>query len=221
MPDGNKERVTTVTRPARRRLSRDERREQLLGAARRAFVEQGYHATAMDDIAERAGVSKPVLYQHFASKHDLYLGLVDEQSEHLVRSLEEAMHSTAENADRVAATMGAYFEFVDREDAGYRLLFASDQNADPEVEQRLAAMMEACAAAIATSIAEDTSLAPDEAQLLGVGLCGMAQAGAERWVVQGRPLPREQAAALLTQVVWRGLGAFPLARAEHSAPGAR
>ena len=65
----------TAGRPLR--LPRSARRKQLLEAAQEVFVAQGYHAAAMDDIAERAGVSKPVLYQHFPGKLDLYLALLD------------------------------------------------------------------------------------------------------------------------------------------------
>ena len=59
------------------------RRRQLLAAAQEVFVANGYHAAAMDDIAERAGVSKPVLYQHFPGKLELYLALIDTQAEAL------------------------------------------------------------------------------------------------------------------------------------------
>ena len=65
------------------RLPRSARRKQLLAAAQEVFVANGYHAAAMDDIAERAGVSKPVLYQHFPGKLELYLALLDTQAEAL------------------------------------------------------------------------------------------------------------------------------------------
>lgn len=207
--------MTTRT-GTRRRLSRHERREQLLEAARDAFAERGYHATAMDDIADRAGVSKPVLYQHFASKDDLYLGLLDVQTDRLVRLVEEALAATEDNADRVAGAVAAYFAFVDQEDAGYRLVFASDLAADPEVRERLDRCVDACAGAIARTIRADTGLPPEEAQLLGVALTGLAQASAEHWVTAGRPVPRERAAELVAQVAWRGLGGLPLARVEAS-----
>src|SRR6266498_1538695 len=71
--------TTRQARPAGPRLPRPARRRQLLGAAQEIFVAQGYHAAAMDDIADRAGVSKPVLYQHFPGKLDLYLALLDEK----------------------------------------------------------------------------------------------------------------------------------------------
>ena len=66
------------------RLPRRARRAQLLSAALEVFVAQGYHAAAMDDIAERAGVSKPVLYQHFPGKLDLYLALLDQSCDTII-----------------------------------------------------------------------------------------------------------------------------------------
>src|SRR2546422_9590319 len=94
------------------RLPRSARRKQLLAAAQDVFVAQGYHAAAMDDIAERAGVSKPVLYQHFPGKLELYLALLDTHSDALVEKIRDAMTSTIDNKERVAGANRAYFEFV-------------------------------------------------------------------------------------------------------------
>src|SRR6202789_3846230 len=91
-------------RPRGARLPRQARRRQLLGAAQEVFVAQGYHAAAMDEIAERAGVSKPVLYQHFPGKLDLYLALLDESVEALTDTIRNALASTADNKQRVSAT---------------------------------------------------------------------------------------------------------------------
>ena len=66
------------------RLPRDERRGQLLIAASEVFVDRGYHAAGMDEIADRAGVSKPVLYQHFSSKVELYLAVLQRHVENMV-----------------------------------------------------------------------------------------------------------------------------------------
>ena len=79
------------TRSRGQRLPRSARRAQLLEAAQAAFVESGYHAAAMDDIADRAGVSKPVLYQHFPGKLELYLALLDKHSEALEQLVREAL----------------------------------------------------------------------------------------------------------------------------------
>src|ERR1700720_3780165 len=84
-------------RPRSTRLPRHERRRQLLDAALEVFVSQGYHAAAMDEIAERAGVSKPVLYQHFPSKLELYLALLDESTDALVDTVRTALGSTTDN----------------------------------------------------------------------------------------------------------------------------
>ena len=97
------------------RLPRSARRAQLLAAAQAAFVESGYHAAAMDDIAERAGVSKPVLYQHFPGKLELYLALLDERAGELEAAVRAALATTGTNKERVFATVAAYFEFVARE----------------------------------------------------------------------------------------------------------
>ena len=85
--------ATSDARPRSNRLPRNERRRQLLDAALEVFVSQGYHAAAMDEIAERAGVSKPVLYQHFPGKLDLYLALLDDSAEQLVRIMSDALSS--------------------------------------------------------------------------------------------------------------------------------
>ena len=81
--------------PAAARMPRRERRAQLLESALEVFVAQGYHAAAMDDIAERAGVSKPVLYQHFPGKLDLYLALLDASCDQIIDNCRVALASTA------------------------------------------------------------------------------------------------------------------------------
>src|SRR5271166_3999433 len=110
------------------RLPRDERRGQLLAAASEVFVDRGYHAAAMDEIADRAGVSKPVLYQHFPGKLELYLALLDESIVELVRTVSEALSSTTDNRERVPATFKAFYDFVAGESEEFRLIFESDVN---------------------------------------------------------------------------------------------
>src|SRR6204780_3091478 len=105
------------------RLPRPARRRQLLGAAQEVFVAHGYHAAAMDEIAERAGVSKPVLYQHFPGKLELYLALLDESVDTLLETVRDALRSDADPKQRVAATFGAYFEYVGGGAEAYRLIF--------------------------------------------------------------------------------------------------
>ena len=195
--------------PARTRLPRSVRRAQLLAAARMVFVASGYHAAGMDEIAERAGVSKPVLYQHFPSKLDLYLALLDQHSAELLEAVRAALSSTTDNKLRVAATIAAYFEFVDRKDEPFRLVFESDLTNDAAVRDRVDAVSNACAQAIAEVIAEDTGLPAAEAELLAVALAGMAQVTARYWISTGRQIPRADADRLVAQLSWRGIRGFP------------
>jgi AcrR family transcriptional regulator len=201
--------TSTTTRTRGGRLPRDARRAQLLVAAQEVFVRAGYHAAAMDEIADQAGVSKPVLYQHFPSKLELYLALLDQHAEAMVSAVREALESTTDNKQRVAATIAAYFEFVDREGEPFRLVFESDLTNESAVRERVDAVTERCAQAIAEVIREDTALPADEAMLLGVALTGQAQVTARYWMVTHGSIPRDAAARLIGQLSWRGLGGFP------------
>jgi AcrR family transcriptional regulator len=198
---------TEAARPRGTRLPRRARRNQLLGAAQEVFVAQGYHAAAMDDIAERAGVSKPVLYQHFPGKLDLYLALLDQHCESLIQSVRMALASTTDNKQRVRATMDAYVE----DDGGaFRLVFESDLTNEPAVRERVDKVTNECAEAICDVIAEDTGLSRAESMLLASGLGGLAQVVARAWLNSDRSVPRDQAVQLLTSLAWRGIAGFPL-----------
>lgn len=192
------------------RMPRDARRSQLLDAARSVFVSNGYHAAAMDDIAESAGVSKPVVYQHFGSKLDLYLALLDDSTEALVVTVRNAIASTEENHSRVEAAVASYFAFVDEGSEDFRLVFESDLGNTVEVRARLDRSERECAAAIAAAIGEETGLSVAEAMLLGTALAGTARVSAQAWLSAGRPFPREHACQLVIALVWRGLAAFPV-----------
>ncbi|MBD0324360.1 MAG: TetR/AcrR family transcriptional regulator, partial [Aldersonia sp.] len=145
------------------RLPRGARRAVLLEAAQNVFVANGYHSAAMDDIAERAGVSKPVLYQHFPGKLDLYLALVNTHVDVLVMTLRDALASTNDNKSRIRAAVAAYFDFVDREDQAFRLVFESDLRNEPAVREAVERSERTCAEAIAAVISADAGLDKDQA----------------------------------------------------------
>jgi AcrR family transcriptional regulator len=191
-------------------MPRDQRRAQLLDAANEVFTSKGYHASAMDDIAEAAGVSKPVLYQHFPSKLHLYLDLLDLSCDRLVEVVEEALASTDNNADRVVATMGAFYEFVSSASGEFRFVFESDLTGDGEVQKRLWRVNNEIADAIAAVISEDTSLPPEQAKLLGISLVGIAQVSARYWVSGGaQKVALDDAKQLVSSLAWRGIRGFP------------
>jgi len=198
------------------RLPRDQRRIQLLDAASDVFASKGYHAAAMDDIADAAGVSKPVLYQHFPSKLDLYLALLDQSCDRLVEVVEEGLASTGDNSDRVIATVAAFYEFVSSEGSDFRLIFESDLTGDDAVQQRLSRVNAEISDAIAEVIAEDTSLPSQQAKLLAVCLVGIAQVSARYWISGGTSaITLDEAKHLVSNLAWRGISAFPLTEHEH------
>jgi AcrR family transcriptional regulator len=197
-------------RPRGARLPRQERRRQLLGAALEVFVSQGYHAAAMDEIAERAGISKPVLYQHFPSKLELYLALLDESVDALIDTVRKALSSTSENKQRVAATFGAYFGFVAGQGGAYRLVFESDLSNEPAVRERLDRSVQECAEMISEVIKKDAGIPEDAAHLLGVGLVGTAQVSARYWLRTGQRIPQDDAEQMMARLAWRGISGWPL-----------
>lgn len=209
----SRDKADVVRSAASARLPKVQRRSQLMAAAREVFVSVGYHAAAMDDIAARAGVTKPVLYQHFASKRDLYLAILDEGSRRFLKQIRGALRSTDDNQLRVYKTIQAYFQFVAHDDADYRLLFESDLSNLPEVQRRTYRVADQCAQMVAEVISEDTGLARDASLLLADGLLGLAQVSAQRWLRGGMKIPADDAAALLAGLAWQGISEFPLSKA--------
>ena len=195
------------------RLPRSARRRQLLATAQEVFVANGYHAAAMDDIAERAGVSKPVLYQHFPGKLELYLALIDEQAETLKSAIRDALARTDDNRERIHAVLSAYFEFVDgtaRSAPGaYRLIFETDLGKEPSVRDRVERSNREIMHAVADTVAGDTGLDRPQAELLAITLTGGAQVAARWWLDNDRPVPHADAVRLLEALLWRGISHFP------------
>ena len=191
------------------RLPRDERRAQLLVAALEVFTAAGYHSAAMDEIADRANVSKPVLYQHFPSKLDLYLAVLDLHIDSLVFAIQKAIASNRENSSRVAATVEAYFGFIDNEGEAFRLLFESDTNLEPQVRERLNRMTYDCAAAVSAVISIDTGLGKEESMMLAVGIIGTVQTTARHWLDRDGKIDRQRATELVMNLIWRGISGFP------------
>ncbi len=191
------------------RLGRDERRAQLLTAALEVFTAAGYHSAAMDEIADRASVSKPVLYQHFPSKLDLYLAVLDIHIDSLIFEIQKAVSSTQDNAGRINATVNAYFDFINREGEAFRLLFESDMSVEPQVRERLARMTYDCAAAFSAVITLDTGLPKEYSMMLAVGIIGNVQSAARHWLERDGKIDRDDAVQLVANLIWRGIGGFP------------
>jgi len=196
-------------RPRGGRMPRRARRAQLLESALEVFVANGYHAAAMDEIAERAGVSKPVLYQHFPGKLDLYLALLDSSCDAIIDNCQQALEATHDNKQRVEAAMKVFYDYVAAESGAFRLVFESDLTNEPQVREHVERVTTECATAIAAVIHDDTGLPDPASRLLAVSLVGMAQVSARFWLTEGG-IEQNDAAALIAGLAWRGIRGYPL-----------
>lgn len=202
--------MTSAAQLRGQRLPRSERRAQLLLAAQEVFVARGYHAAAMDEIADRAGVSKPVLYQHFPGKLELYLALLDREADTLEALVRDAIARPYDKPrERVEATIAAYYDFVAREGAAFRLVFESDLTSEPRVRARIDSLEAACAEAIADVVAEHTGLDDTRSLFIATSIAGLAQISAQHWIGQAPGMPQDEAVAVTVALAWRGLGAVP------------
>lgn len=202
---------TQNARPRAKRVAPSVRRAQLLAAAHHVFVEHGYHGSSMDQIAELAEVSKPVVYQHFSSKDELYGALLDHHLQNLTAQLRASLESTVDNRDRVQKAIGVFFTFTESERRAYKLIFESDVISVPAISERLERFNSNLASRIAHFVAEDTGLAQSEAELLGRALIGSAQVAARAWVRQDESerVSLECASQLIADLAWRGISRFP------------
>lgn len=195
------------TRP--QRMPREARRRQLLQAAHQVFVAHGYHGASMDEIAEVALVSKPVLYQHFPGKRELYLALLDSHLADFSRQLDEAIRSTEDNRERVFATINTYYSYIKGESQAYRLIFESDVLSDPLIAHRIEQFNSSLASSIARVVVEDTDMSEDEGLLIGRGLAGLSQISARYWATSDSAVDQNSAVELISRLAWRGISQFP------------
>jgi AcrR family transcriptional regulator len=195
----------------------DNRRSKVMQAGLEIFTEKGFHLASMDAIAERAGVSKPILYQHFASKEELYLGILDERVEVIVQQVSCAIAGTTGARNRLEAAIACYFELIDEADRGYRLIFESDFTMNHNVRARVEDVVAQISRIVGTEVANQTGRSLGEANILAGGLCGMAQAAAWRWLRLGRPIALELAVAQTLDLAWNGLAAITVQESSPSA----
>jgi AcrR family transcriptional regulator len=183
------------------------RRTQIMVSGLQVFTEKGFHLTSMDDIAKHAGVSKPILYQHFSSKQDFYLGILDERVDVFVQQIADAIDGADGNRNRLEAAIACYFKLVDDADHGFRLIFESDFTTNHEVRARVEDVVAQVSRVVGTEVANQTGKSIGEANILAGGLCGMAQAAAWRWLRLGRPIAMESAISQTLDLAWNGLSA--------------
>jgi AcrR family transcriptional regulator len=187
------------------RLPADQRRLQLLEVARDRFAEQGFHATSMDEIAESAGVTKPVLYQHFPSKRALYVELLEDTGRALLTTLADATGRAGTPRERVMLGFRAYFDFALGNRSSFRLLLSTAIRSDPEFARIVEEIVDATAETISLLIEIPRSDA--QRLVLASALVGMGESVA-RWALQ-RPelddINAEELAHWIAELAWFGL----------------
>lgn len=202
LPFGNVAPAVTTRLPGPRR------RVQLFEVALEQFAERGFHETSMHDIAEAAGVTKPVLYQHVPSKRALYLELLDAVGTDLLETITKATADADGPADQVRLGFRAYFGFVRERPAAFGLLFGGGTRRDPEFAAAVERVEDAIARTIAELIVVD-GLDDEQRLLLALGLVGMAEATSRHWTAShADPDERDDLDAVADRVsglAWSGL----------------
>ena len=185
------------------RLPAAARRRQLLDIALAEFAEQGYSGVSMDRVAEAAGVTKPVLYQHFRSKRALYLELVDDVADRLEGAVVKATADAASPREQVEAGFRVYFRFVTEHRDAYRLLFSADTRRDRELTEAVLRVEETFAQAIAGLI-DVEGLTEEDRLLLARGIVGIAEV-TSRQSLGGGALDPDAVAHRVATLAWAGL----------------
>ncbi len=156
------------------RLPRFERRQQLLTVARQVLASKGYHEATMADIADAAGVTKPVLYQHFTSKHALYQTLLVEIGDELRTRVVGAATASDGPKERVAAGITAFVEYVTSERDGFSIFYSGINRHDDDWATIMAEVEESLSEAVMALI-DVPSVAPERRQVMARGIIGMAE----------------------------------------------
>ena len=199
------------------RMTAQQRREQLLGVARSLFAEKGYEATSIEEIAERADVSKPVVYQHFGGKEGVYAVVVDREVRALTTSLAAAFEE--KHPRQVAETAAdAFLSYIEEHEEGFRVLVRdAPRGTTGSSFASVIADVATRAEELLTDEFSDRGFDEDTAPMYALMLVG-AVALVGEWWLDNRAQPRELVAAHVVNLLWNGLrGMEPVAVVRRSA----
>lgn len=190
-------------RAGTRQVPRAVREEQMLAVAGEVFAERGFHAASMDEIAERADISKPMLYAYFASKEGLYSAYMERVGAELLEAMDAAVDPSLEPGDQVLASMTAFLGFVEDHREGWavlqRELSAGGGAVARDVAHIRSAIVKRMAALLALEL--DAGLA----DALAHGFIGAGEALATWWLDHPEA-DRAAVAARIMEVGWIGVG---------------
>jgi len=191
---------------AKRRMRGPERKAQLLVVARKVFGRNGFHGVSMDDVAREAGVTKPILYDHFSSKEALYLALLDADSLELEERLRSALAAPTGNRERIRASFQAYFEFVDEHAEGFRLLMQETVGANDVFRSGVGRVRNRIMQEVSDLIVRESKgqLDREDADTVALALVGMVETAA-RHDPGGPKDRRRRSVDTLVRLAWRGI----------------
>jgi AcrR family transcriptional regulator len=181
-----------------------QRRRQLIGVARTLFAERGYEATSIEEIAQRAQVSKPVVYEHFGGKEGLYAVIVDREMADLLDRVTASLqsHRSRERVEEVALALLTY---VEESTDGFRILVRDSPVA--ATSGTYSSLLNDAISQVEHLLAADFSKRGLETEFAGLyaqALVGMVSVTAQWWLDVREP-SKEQVAAHLVNLCWNGL----------------
>jgi len=185
------------------RLPASERKEQILDVALTVFATKGYHDTSMNDIAELAGVTKPVVYQHFASKRALYLAVVDEVGNRMINSITKATSEVSDGRTQAENGTIAFFRWVSEDKNAFRFLFDSGTRIDIEFSEAVRRVVDNAAESIAPLITID--LDPTHLLVLAQSVVGASEGVARHLTNTGITFDPNVIGKQVADLLWAGL----------------
>ena len=180
------------------------RRRQLLDVAMRVFAERGFHDASMNDIAIAAGVTKPVLYQHFTSKRELFAELLGEVGRDLQETITKAVTSADGPREMVELGFLAYFSYVDRHRDAFRLFYGGSMARDDEFAE-VVNQTETAVAGLVAALIEIEGISAEQRRVLGHGIVGMIEGASIHWLTSASDADPDALAHQLADLAWRGL----------------
>ena len=186
------------------RLPAAERRRQLLDVAVEQFGVGGYSNASVADIAAGAGVTKPVVYQHFSSKRELFLAVLDECGERMQTVIEKAAAEADSPHDKVRRGFAAFVDFFVAHPAAFRILFSDASRSDPEFAASVV-RLEMMLAEGLVDLIDIEGRNPDERRILAHSLIGLAEGGMRHWVNNPAKIDADHLVDLMAEMAWRGL----------------
>ncbi|TDC77777.1 TetR/AcrR family transcriptional regulator [Actinomadura sp. 7K507] len=189
-------------------MSRAERERQMLDVAEEVFGERGYQATSMDEIAERCGVSKPMLYEYFGSKDGLLVACVGRSKAELLDVTQKAMAGATNPEDILWRGMVAYFSFIDTHSRSFAMLLREPTAATPGTAEAIEATRRQQSTLIAGVLATFAPSAPAGVIEAYTQIIIGASERLALWQTSRPDVPAEEAARYMTDFCRQGLSPY-------------